>query len=109
MEDFDEQDMENNKNFSNLRIPKCLIFASKNNSESYVFKKNAENYKTFFNFSIIVFAVVVVFTQITKFITAKEFSILMIVSIVAAVILIIMTLILLYLHFYFTKKSPYKT
>ncbi|MBK8156697.1 MAG: hypothetical protein IPK55_12215 [Streptococcus sp.] len=60
LDEFDEQNISSGSSI--LEIPKFLLFASKNNKESYVFKKNAENYRSFFNINIILFAFVSLFS-----------------------------------------------
>lgn len=70
MRDYMDDDQGNDNSSKNKNIsfgtPKWLLFVKKKNKkyEQYIFKKNAESFRTFFNISIIFFALAILLTKI---------------------------------------------
>ena len=94
----------------NFEMPKWLICVSKKNKkyESYIFKKNAENFRTFFNLSIITFSLTILLMNI-EFFTITKISFLQALAASLSGVIVLMTAMMIYLSTYFTKKYPTKT
>ena len=65
---IESQDKSKNKNVI-FEIPKYLICIKRKNAkyESYIFKKNVENYKLFFNFSCCLLVLVMGLSELSLF------------------------------------------
>ena len=106
-ENGQNNDGEKNNNIV-FEIPKYLIWTKKKNRkyESYIFKKNVENYRLFFNISCVLVSLTLAVTEVSIFSDSHGLQTEKIVYLICNGIMIFMSLIMLYLSTQLTRKSP---